>query len=153
MKNEKKSYASNMCVFKEKKKGNDVEWLLVYEDEESGWALPNTQARKGESSVRSAIRLLAEALGMNARILEEVSRSTGAARVSGKDATAQTLSYLMIHENGEELLEYQDMVWLDYKKAAKKLTSKKHQKILADAKDLLKKLQKEKSSLLDKREE
>jgi len=153
MKNEKKTYASLTCVFREKKKKNDVEWLIVLEDEEQGWILPTTIARKGESSVRSAIRLLAETLGMNARILEEVNRFTGATRINGKDATLQTLSYLMIHENGGELLEYKDMAWLDYKKAAKKLTSKKEQKILAEAKDLLKSLQKDKSSLLNKREE
>jgi len=121
-------------VFKGKQK--DPRWFVVKNGDE--WELPKTIARKGESSVRASIRMMAEQGGMVAKILEEIGRSGGAAKVDGKIATQKILYYLMMFKSGEEILGFEDALWLNQTKALRKLTQKRDKEMLKDAKKLLK---------------
>jgi predicted NUDIX family NTP pyrophosphohydrolase len=47
------------------------QFLLSKNKEDSGWEIPKITVRRGESSVRPAIRLTGEQGGITARILEE----------------------------------------------------------------------------------
>lgn len=129
-------------VFKKVK--NKPVWFLVRQKEESDWELPKTTARRGESSVRSVIRMMGEQAAMNVKVLEEVGRSGGAALVAGNTIPQRTIYYLMICKDAKEVLAFVESDWLDYSKAVRKLKSKKDLNMLKGARDLLKELDKKK---------
>lgn len=121
-------------------------WFLVKIKEDSDWELPKTNARRGESSVRSVIRMLGEQAAMNVKVLEEVGRSGGAALVGGQTIPQRQIYYLLVCKEAKEVLGFIDFDWLEYPKAVKKLKSKKDQAMLKAARDLLKELDKKKKS-------
>ena len=59
------------------------QFLLVKTKEDGDWEIPKVTVRRGESSVRSVIRLTSEQGGMSTRVLEEAGRSAGTAIISG----------------------------------------------------------------------
>ena len=124
------------CVFR--KKDEQVEWFLVKPETDSDWELPKIKVKPVESSVRASIRVMAEEGGMNAKVLEEIGRSGGAARVNGKIVTQRTLYYLMLCKDGKESLAYADSVWVNHTSALKKAKSKKDIQMLKDGKALIK---------------
>lgn len=117
-------------------------WFVVRQKEESDWELPKTNARRGESSVRSVIRMMGEQGGMNVKVREEVGRTNGAAMVAGNTVPERKIYYLMICKEANEILGFIDFDWLDYGKALRKLKNKKDITMLKAAKDLLKELDK-----------
>lgn len=117
-------------------------WFLVKQKEESNWELPRTNARRGESSVRSVIRMLGEQGAMNVKVLEEVGRAGGAALVGGQTIPQRQIFYLVYCKEENEVLGFVDYDWLDYGKCVKKLKSKKEISMLKAARDLLKEIDK-----------
>ncbi len=79
---------------------------------------------------------------MNARVLEEVGRFSGTATVNGKSIPQKHLYYLMIQKSGGEILGFEKFEWLEYDKAAKRLTSKKEKDMLKNGKSVLKEWEK-----------
>lgn len=122
-------------------------WFLVKQGEESGWEIPKTAVRRGESSVRAVIRAMGEQGGMRARILEEVGRSGGSSSINGKIVTQRTIFYLMLQRGESHVLGFAESEWLEYAKAQKRLTSKKDQAMLEKARDLMKEIQKTRKNL------
>lgn len=118
-------------------------WFIV-RDKDGGWELPKTTARRGESSVRAAIRLMGEQGGMTAKVLEEVGRSGGAAMVNGKPISQRYLFYLMFTKLPNEVLGFEDFEWLDYARAIRKLSPKRDITMLRTARDMLKEIEKKK---------
>jgi 8-oxo-dGTP pyrophosphatase MutT (NUDIX family) len=134
---------SGSVVFRQKKR-TKPRWFIVKDQEDSAWQLPLTLARKGESSVRAAIRHMAEEGGMRAKVLEEAGRRGGAGKVDGKTVSQRFLYYLMVYRGGgEEALEFVETAWLPYSKARARLKSKRDKAMLSAAKKTLKQLQKE----------
>lgn len=127
-------------VFK-KHDGNPTKWFIVKTSAESDWELPRTIVRRGESSVRGSLRMTSEQGGMRTRVLEEVGRTTGAARVNNKAVTQKVLYYLMSCREGGEIIGFHEYDWVEYKTIAKKLKNKKDLTQIAKAKDLLKELE------------
>lgn len=119
-------------------------WFLVKQKEDSDWEIPKTSARRGESSVRSVIRMMGEQAAMNVKVLEEVGRAGGAALVGGQTIPERKIFYLMYCKEAKEILAFVDFIWLDYAKAVRKLKTKKEQSMLKAAKDLLKEIEKKK---------
>jgi len=103
--------------------------------------LPRTTGRRGESSVRAGIRMMAEQGGMQLKTLEEVGRSGGATKVNNKIVSQRHLYYLMIHDYGTEVLEFADFQWIPYSKAVKKIKDKKDLKMLSVANKMQKKIE------------
>ncbi|MBX4206150.1 NUDIX domain-containing protein [Candidatus Microgenomates bacterium] len=124
-----------------KKDNGKTTWFLVKQDMDSDWELPKTNVRRGESSVRSVIRAMAEQGGMKAKVLEEVGRNTKAVMHNGKPIDQKVIFYLLIERGGGEALGFAEYQWMDYAKASKKL-DKKDQKMLKIAKDLAKEVEK-----------
>jgi len=120
----------------------DIKWLVVKKDEESDWELPRTLARKGESSVRAGIRMLAEQAGLNVKVIEEVGRSGGATKLNGEAVSQRTIYYLMTTKDEGENLTFFEMEWLEYSKIIRRLSSKQEQQMLREARDFLKKIRK-----------
>ncbi len=132
------------------KKSKDKKfWFIAKVTEESDWEIPKATAKRGESSVRAAIRSMAEQGGMNTKVLEEVGRAGGAAMMNGKTLPQRYLFYLMVRQegSGEETLEFADSVWLEYGQAIRKLSQKRDQMMLRDANALLKKLERDKKRI------
>ena len=119
-------------------------WFIVKQKEDGDWEIPKTTARRGESSVRSVIRMMGEQAAMNVKVREEVGRSGGAVLISGQTVPQRTIFYLMYCKEAKEVLAFVDFDWLDYSKAVKKVKAKKDLAMLKAARDLLKELDKKK---------
>jgi len=117
-------------------------WFLIKESDDNGWEIPRTNARRGESSVRAVIRMMAEQGGMEAKVLEEAGRAGGAVKVKERLMTQRTYYYLMEARESGEVLGFTETEWFDYGQATRKLTSKREQGMLREASKILKVLQK-----------
>ena len=137
-------------IYKRKKRSLPL-WLIVKPNKDSGWELPKTHARGGESSVRSVIRMATEQAGMRAKVLEESGRANSSTQVNGKTLQQRTIFYLMICKDHGELIGWHETDWVPYAKLAKKLTFKRELAAVKHAKEILTQL--EKSKELKKREE
>lgn len=116
---------------------DDLFWFLVREKEDSDWEVPKTNAKHGESSVRASIRSLGEQAGMRVKVLEEVGRHGGAAKVNNKIVTQRTIYYLIAHKDGEEILGFVESDWVEHSQALRKVSSKLDREMLKDARALL----------------
>lgn len=119
------------------------QFLLIKQKDDKDWEIPKVTVRKGESSVRSVIRLTGEQGGMSARVLEEAGRATGNAIINGKSIPQKYYYYLMLVKGGPtELIGFDESKWLEYADAAKKLTIKREKDMFKGAKDVLKEWEK-----------
>jgi ADP-ribose pyrophosphatase YjhB (NUDIX family) len=118
-------------------------WFIVKGSDQSSWEIPKTIVRRGESSVRAAIRNMAEQGGMRAKVLEEVGRSGGAVKSKGKVVTQRYIFYLMVYKDGGEVLGYSDFGWLEYAQASKKLETRRDKGMLREANKMLKQIDRE----------
>ncbi len=119
------------------------QFLLVKSRDQKEWEIAKVTVRKGESSVRSVIRLTGEQGGMAARVLEEAARSSGNVIVNGKPIPQKFYYYLMFHKGGSgELLGFDDIKWLEYGEAVKKLGQKREKEALKSGRDVLKEWEK-----------
>jgi hypothetical protein len=123
-----------------KKTRGRIYWFIVRQGEKGEWEIPKINVRRGESSVRASIRMMAEKGGMNAQVLEEVGRAGGAALVNGQSVPQRILFYLMIYKDGGEVIGFTQHAWLEYRKASKELVGKRDKQMLRDANKLFKRL-------------
>jgi ADP-ribose pyrophosphatase YjhB (NUDIX family) len=124
---------SGAIVFKQEKGGS--RWLVTKQGEEEGWEIPKVVVRKGESSVRAALRMMGEKGGMTTQILEEAGRAGGVATINGKTLPQRHLYYLMVlRAPSGEAIGFAEHKWLEYAKAVRKLSSKREQMMLRQAK-------------------
>ncbi len=130
-------------------KGKEPQWFIVKSDEGGEWEIPKTIVRRGESSVRSVIRLTQEQASMRTKVLEEVGRASGAGRVNGKAVNQKYLYYLLHCKDTGEIMAFPDFKWVDYKVAAKLLPLKRDQNMLKDAKEILKTVDVKREKLQD----
>jgi len=126
-------------VFK-KDKGKK-EWFLVVHEKDGDWELPKTTVRKAESSVRAAIRVMAEQGGIKAKVLEEAGRSGGATRVNNKLVAQRFIYYLMSTKDSGEMLGFLDGGWFEYRSAVKKLKTKRDRQMLKEALKIAKEIE------------
>lgn len=119
------------------------QYLVVKNKEDGDWEIPKVTVRKGESSVRSVIRMTGEQGGISARVLEEVGRSSGTTVINGKAIPQKHYYYLMMQKGGSsELIGFSSFKWMQYSDAIKKLVLKKEKEILKDAVGVLKEWEK-----------
>lgn len=112
-------------------------WFIVRQGEKSDWEIPKITVRRGESSVRSVLRLMGEMAGMGAKVLEEAGRSSGAVVINGKSIPQKFYYYLLEYKAGNEFLGFGAYQWLEYSKAVKMLVLKREKDILKSAKQVL----------------
>lgn len=119
------------------------QFLLVKQKDQKDWEIAKVTVRKGESSVRSVIRLTGEQGGMSARVLEEAGRASGTAIINGKSIPQKFYYYLMLVKGGpSELIGFDEVKWLEYADAVKKVVIKREKDMLKGAKDVLKEWEK-----------
>jgi hypothetical protein len=120
---------SGACIFKEAR-GN-IKWFIVKQNGEDDWEIPKVLVRKGESSVRGALRMMGEKGNMTTRVLEEAGRYGGVTTVNGKKLPQRYIYYLMLSRaSSGEAIGFSENVWLDFGKAVKKLYSKREKSVL-----------------------
>lgn len=131
------------------------QWFVVRQKEDGDWELPKVTVRRGESSVRSVIRLTGEQAGMTVRVLEEAGRASASTIINGKSIPQKIYYYLMVQKSGGlDPIGFVDFQWLEYAKAVKKVTLKKDKEMFAEAKAVLKEWEKtHKKQLLEPEEE
>ena len=108
-------------------------WLITKESSESNWEIPKVIVRKGESSVRAAIRTMGERANMDAKVIEEAGRSGGLATVNDKTVSKRQIYYLMVQKNIGEIIGFEDYKWLEYGKMVRKLKSKRERQMVKSA--------------------
>lgn len=123
-------------VFRELR-GGKVKFLLN-KDEDGNWEILKAVARKGESSVRAAIRYTTEQGSMSARVIDEASRATGTATVNGKTVLQKYLYYAMFYKTGGEMIGFENVSWFDYSSAVRKLKLKREVDALKEANKIAK---------------
>jgi len=138
---------SGAVVFKEYR-GKQT-WLVVKRGEENGWEIPKTIVRKGESSVKAAIRIMGEQGDMAAQVLEEAGRAGGSTLINGKVVPQKNIYYLMMQRSAGEILGFEKHRWLEYAKAVRKLESKRERAMLKQARKELKKWKKEQEAKIN----
>ena len=131
MKNDK-VLVSGAIVFKEYRRR--LTWLIVKKNEENGWEIPKVVVRKGESSVKAAIRMMGEQAGIGAKVLEEAGRAGGSTSINGRVVPQKNIYYLMMQNSAGEILGFENHKWLEYAKAMRKLSSKREKVIMKQAK-------------------
>lgn len=112
-------------------------WFLIKE-EDGGWEFPKSIARKGESSVRAAIRCMAEQGGIRLKVLEEAGRAGGAVRLDKKVVTQKHLYYLGESKDEGQELGFQQWGWFPHTKALRMLEGKREKEMLKEAKKIFK---------------
>ena len=123
---------SGAIVFKEYRRR--LTWLIVKKNEENGWEIPKVVVRKGESSVKAAIRMMGEQAGIGAKVLEEAGRAGGSTSINGRVVPQKNIYYLMMQNSAGEILGFENHKWLEYAKAMRKLSSKREKVIMKQAK-------------------
>jgi 8-oxo-dGTP pyrophosphatase MutT (NUDIX family) len=119
------------------------QFLLVKTKDEGDWEIPKVIVRKGESSVRSVIRLTGEQGGMTARVLEEAGRATGTTIINGKSIPQKYYYYILLQKGGSsELIGFAEFKWLEYAEAAKKVILKREKDMFKLAREVLKQWEK-----------
>jgi 8-oxo-dGTP pyrophosphatase MutT (NUDIX family) len=119
------------------------QFLLVKNKEDGDWEIPKVTVRKGESSVRSVIRLTGEQGGISARVLEEAGRSSGTVIINGKSIPQKHYYYLLMQKGGtSEMIGFHEIKWVEYSDATKKLVLKKEKEMLKNAVAVLKEWEK-----------
>jgi hypothetical protein len=120
-------------------------WFIVKQGDEDKWEIAKVFVRKGESSVRAAIRMMGEQGGMSTKVLEEAGRSGGVTTINSKTLPQRHLYYLMILQSGvKEAIGFANYQWLEYTKAIRKLSSKRERAMLRQARQELNKWKKAK---------
>jgi len=113
-----------------RKKNGKTSWFLVQSKGKDYWELPKGIVRKGESSVRTAIRTIGEMAGLQARVLEEAGR--------GVEQGNLIVYYLMQHRNSSSSKSnYSKVSWVPYYSAKQKLSKSWEKKIIMQAKQVL----------------
>ena len=119
------------------------QYLLVKSKDQKDWEIAKVTVRKGESSVRSVLRLTGEQGGMSARVLEEAGRATGTTVINGKSIPQKYYYYLMFQKGGSsDLIGFDEVKWMEYADALKKLTQKREKDMLKGGRDTLKEWEK-----------
>jgi 8-oxo-dGTP pyrophosphatase MutT (NUDIX family) len=117
-------------------------YFLLIKQKEGEWELSKAIVRRGESSVRAAIRMTAEQGGLTAKVLEEAGRASGIGMVGGKSVPQKYYYYLMIQQSAGEMIGFEKFQWLEFNKALKELSLKREQDMLKSAKEVLKEWEK-----------
>jgi len=129
---EKLVLVSGAIVFK-KGRGKS-RWLITKQAEGEGWEIPKVVVRKGESSVRASLRMMGEQGGMTTQVLEEAGRAGGVTTINGKALPQRYLYYLMVLlAPPGEAIGFAEHKWFEYAKAVRKLSSKREQTMLRQA--------------------
>lgn len=121
-------------------------FLITKNSPEEDWEIPKVTVRKGESSVRAAIRMTTEQAGMNARILEEAHRVNTTAIVGGKSVPQRIYYYLMLLKAVTEIYGFVDHKWVELAKAKSMVGLKREKEALGLAKETLKQWEKAKKA-------
>lgn len=134
---EKRITVSGAVVSKKATNGK-ISWFLIKHGEDPDWQIPKVTARKGESSVRASIRMMAESGGMNIRVYEEAGRSGGTMTVNGVVLPKTTYYYFARQINGGEVLAFEETGWFEYSKALNNLKTKFEKEMLKSAQKFFK---------------
>lgn len=111
-----------------------LKYFIIKQPKEDKWEVPKILVRKGESSVRAALRTMGEKGGMTTKVLEEVGRAGGVTTVNGKTMPQRYIYYLMLLKNmASEAIGFEEPMWLEYAKASRKIDSKRERSMLKEA--------------------
>jgi 8-oxo-dGTP pyrophosphatase MutT (NUDIX family) len=119
------------------------QYLLVKIKEDGDWEIPKVVVRKGESSVRSVIRLTSEQGGMTTRVLEEAGRFNATTVINGKSVPQKFYYYLLLQKGGSsDLIGFLEFKWVELSEAIKRVPLKREKEMFKSGRDVLKEWEK-----------
>jgi len=122
------------CAIVFKKGRGKSRWFIAKQVDGDEWEIPKVVVRKGESSVRAALRMMGERGGMTTQVLEEAGRAGGVTTINGKTLPQRYLYYLMeLKAPPGEAIGFSTYKWYEYAKAVRKLPSKREKMMLKQA--------------------
>ena len=132
-------------VYRKKRGGFD--WLVIKPNAKTPGEFPKGPVRRGESSVGAILRILREERGMTVEVMEESGRFNQTTSKNGTKANEKYLYYL-IEATGISTIKdaKKQEKWGQYAQISKLVSSDKEKKMLSQAKDVLKELQKVKKN-------
>jgi 8-oxo-dGTP pyrophosphatase MutT (NUDIX family) len=140
-KNNQQITIGGAIVFRENR--GKRQFLIVKTKEDGDWEIAKVIVRKGESSVRSVIRLTGEQGGMTARVLEEAGRATGTIILNGKAVPQKYYYYILLQRGGpSELIGFVAFKWLELADVVKNVTLKREKEMFRLAREVLKQWEK-----------
>lgn len=143
---EEEILVSGAVVFRTR--GGKTLWLLVKPGKDDTWQLSKGVVRRGESSVRTAIRTVSETLGIRGRVLEEAGRAKINSTRDGHSFSRRIIYYLM-QQKGKEVRDLMiQFAWADFVKTHHKLSTVQEKRILHQARSLLAEWQKQEQNSL-----
>ena len=129
-------------------RGGKTFWLLVKPGKDDTWQLPKGVVRRGESSVRTAIRTIDETLGIRGRVLEEAGRATINSTRDGHSFSRRIIYYLMQQKSKEPRDLMTQFAWADFVRTHHKLSTAQEKRILNQARSLLSEWEKQEQNNL-----
>lgn len=142
---------SAAIVFKDQ--GKKKLFLIVKQAEDANWELAKVTVRKGESSVRAAIRMTTEQAGMNARVLDETHRVNTTTILNGKSIPQRIYYYLMVLRAVSEVYGFAEHKWVELAKAKSMIDLKREKDALEACKEPLKVWEKTRKTEKEEEEE
>jgi len=135
----KREFSAGGAVFK--KSGKKVFWLVAKHSGYHKWVLPKGLIDPGEKSADTAVREVEEETGIKAKIVAKI---PGAEKyvytMNGEKIFKLVVYYLMEYVSGDVKdhdFEMEEVVWLEYEEAKKRLNFRGAKEVLGKAKKLL----------------
>jgi hypothetical protein len=139
---------SGALVFKEQ--GRKIRWFVVKQTKDGMWEIPKVVVRKGESSVRGALRMMGEKGAMTTKVLEEVGRAGGVTTINGRILPQRHIYYLMIlKSSSNEAIGFEQSQWLEYAKARRTVSSKREKAMIREASKVYRAWKKEEKNKIE----
>lgn len=124
-----------------RKAGDTYEVLISKHSGYHKWVLPKGLVEHGESLEQTAVREVAEEVGVTAKIIQEI---TGPERYvytfNGETIDKQVQYFLMEYVSGSETdhdFEMEDVAWVSFDEAIKRMGYDGAKRVLQDAKTLV----------------
>ncbi|MDZ7586217.1 MAG: NUDIX domain-containing protein [Patescibacteria group bacterium] len=137
--NSKREFSSGGAVYK--KDGEKVLWLVCKHSGYHKWVLPKGLVEKGESLETTAVREVEEECGVKTRIVGKISDPERYVYTMDGVKIFKIVSYFLMEYISGEVADHdwemEEVEWVEFEEAVKRLNFHGAKKVLTKARDLL----------------
>lgn len=139
----KRAFSAGGVVFREEPEG--ILWLVTKPKGSEAWRFPKGTIEKNESSVQAALREVREEGGVEAEVLAKLEPIKYFYYQDKQRIFKTVVFYLMryLQEAGDICWEVEEIAWLPYKEAEKRLAFKNEKKVLKLASEKLEEIKRD----------
>jgi 8-oxo-dGTP pyrophosphatase MutT (NUDIX family) len=140
----KREFSAGGVVYRKLKTKNSklkTEWLICKHSGYKKWVFPKGLIDKGETSEETALREVEEETGVKAKIMEKIpEKITYFYHFGGEKIFKGVVYFLMEYVSGNEKnhdFEMEEVEWVDYNEAKRRLGFESDRKVLEKAKKMI----------------